>query len=151
MIRHNKSNNVKYRRIKTNKLFGLDRKSQFKTNNYSFFYLLMSNSAKNMWKWLKNVPKCPLFDSIWQYSTLFNFKKGIRFLFKTNRLACFDPIWVPNSETSTEYSPIIFFQLNNSPKLTILPFHLKVDLKKAMLKKIEHFFNVAFYFGALFG
>ena len=35
-------------RIKMNKLFGLDRKSRFKTNNYSFFYLLMSNSAKNM-------------------------------------------------------------------------------------------------------
>ena len=37
IICHNKSNNVKYQRIKMNKLFGLDPKSQFKTHNYSFF------------------------------------------------------------------------------------------------------------------
>ena len=41
-----------------NKLFGSDRKYQFKMNNYSNSYLFMSNSAK----WLKNVTKYPLFD-----------------------------------------------------------------------------------------
>ena len=78
MIRHNKSNNVEYQRIKTNKLFGLDRKSRIKTNNYSFFYLLMSNSEKTFIICSKitiNVLKWPLFDSIGQNLTLFNLKK----------------------------------------------------------------------------
>ena len=43
MISHNKLNNVKYRRIKTNKLFSLDRKSRFKTNNY-YFVLAQGNN-----------------------------------------------------------------------------------------------------------
>ena len=48
MIHHKKSNNVVYRQIKMNKLFGLDQKSQFKRNNYSLFYLVMLNSANNL-------------------------------------------------------------------------------------------------------
>ena len=36
------------------KLFGLDRKSQFEMNNYSFFYLLISNIVKNMSKMSQN-------------------------------------------------------------------------------------------------
>ena len=69
MICHNKSNNVKYRRIKMNKLFGLDRKSRFKTNNYSFFYLLMLTSAK---KHVKMSQKCLNMAAIRQYSTVFD-------------------------------------------------------------------------------
>ena len=60
----------------------------------------MLNSAKickNGSKITKNVPKMP---SIWQYSTVFDFKKRIRFLYETKS---FDPIWVPNSEMNTEY------------------------------------------------
>jgi hypothetical protein len=57
----------------------------------------------------KNFPKCPLFDSIQQYLTLFNFKKGIRLLHKTNRLAKFDLIWALSSKTNTKYFQIIFF------------------------------------------
>ena len=48
--------------------------------------------------------------------TLFDFKKGTHFLYETNRLVCFDPIWVPyretnretNREKNTEYFRIIF-------------------------------------------
>ena len=46
MIRHKELNNVEYQQIKINKLFGLDWINQLKNNYYSFFYLLMSNSAK---------------------------------------------------------------------------------------------------------
>ena len=69
-------NNAKYWQFKANKLFGLDWKSQFKANNYLFnylfFYSLMLNSAKTCAK------KSQMFI-IWQYLTLFDFKKGIRF------------------------------------------------------------------------
>ena len=51
----------------------------------------------------QNAHYSTVFDSIRQYSTLFDFKKGICFLYETNRLACFDPIRVPNSKTNTEY------------------------------------------------
>ena len=54
-----KSNNVEYQQIKMNQLFGLDWKSLFKTNSYLIFYL--SKWSKNE----QNVPKCPLFNSIW--------------------------------------------------------------------------------------
>ena len=88
-------------------LYGLDWKIQFKKNNYLVFYLLMSNSAKNMKIWLKYYQKMSqnahyftLFDSFQHYLTL---KKGICYLYETNRLICFDPIWVLNSETNTEY------------------------------------------------
>ena len=70
MIRHNKSINVEYQQIKMNKLFGLDRKSQFKMNNLFAFYLLMLNSAKHV-KMAQKLPKMSLnahyltvFDSI---------------------------------------------------------------------------------------
>ena len=49
------------------KLFGLDRKSQFKMNNYLCFYLFLLNSEKacqNGSRMNKIDPKCPLFDSI---------------------------------------------------------------------------------------
>ena len=47
-----------------NKLFGLDRKSQYKTNNYAIFNLFMLYSAKFMSKWLKNQQKCPKMSTI---------------------------------------------------------------------------------------
>ena len=107
MICHNKLNNVEYWQIKMNKFFGLYRKSQFKMNN--FFVFVNVEERKNMSKWLKNfqnknVLKCSPFDSIQQYLTLFDFKTGICFLYKTNR----DPIWVLNSKTNTKYFWIIF-------------------------------------------
>ena len=37
---------------------------------------------------------------IWQYSTIFDFKKSICFICKMNRLAWFHPIYVPNTETN---------------------------------------------------
>ena len=43
-----------------------------------------------------------------QYSTLFDIKKGVHFLDETKSLACFDPIWVTNSKTNTQYFQIIF-------------------------------------------
>ena len=91
-------NNVEYQRNKMNTLFGLDRKIGFKTNKYSF----MQKICKNGSKITKNDPKSPLFDSIQQYSTLFDFKKGICFLYETKRVTCFDPIRLPNSKTNTE-------------------------------------------------
>ena len=117
MICYKKLNNIKYWWIKSNNYLVLIRKVE---SNYSFFYLLMLNSAKtwkNGPKITKNVPKCPLFDGIWQYLTLLDFKKGINFLYKTNRLACFYPIWVPNSKTNTEYFWIIFFNRIICPSL----------------------------------
>ena len=66
MIRQNWSNNVEFQRIKMNNLFGLDRKSGFKTNNY------LLKSANNMKKWLKNYKKCPKMATIRQYWTLFD-------------------------------------------------------------------------------
>ena len=51
----------------------------------------------------KNNPKCPLFDTIWQYSTIFDFIKRYFFLCETNRLAYFDPIRVPSNKTNVEY------------------------------------------------
>ena len=57
--------------------------------------------------------------TIWQYLTVIDIirlKKGIRFLYETIRLACFDPIRVPNSKMSIKYFWIIFFQSYNSPK-----------------------------------
>ena len=59
-------------------------------------------------KMSQNAHYLTVFDRIRQYLTLLDFKKGIHFLYETNRLVCFDPIWVPNSETSTEYFRIIF-------------------------------------------
>ena len=118
MIRHKQLNNVKYRWFKMNKLFGYDRKSQFKMNNYLFFYLFMSNSAKSKLKWFKNERKCEKITTIWQYSTVFDLIKGICFLCKTNRLACFRPIWIPNNKMNTKYFWIIFFSWKNLPKLT---------------------------------
>ena len=50
------------------------------------------NTCQNGSKINKNVPKCHLFDSI-------RLKKGICFLCETNRLACFDPIVVPEADT----------------------------------------------------
>ena len=58
-----------------------------------------------------------VFDSIRQYLTVFDFKKGIRFVCETNTLACFDLIWVPNSETNTEYFRIIFVNRIIRPSL----------------------------------
>ena len=116
-----------------NKLLGLYWKSRFKMNNYAFFYLFMSSSIK-MLKWLKitkNVPKCPAFDSIQQYSTLFDFKKGICFVCKTNRLACFNPIRVPNSKTYTKYFGIIF--LNRIIRPSLLQTY---SLSDSMAKKL---------------
>ena len=97
MLHHKKLNNVQYRQIKTNKLFYLDWKSRFKTNNYSNFYLFMLNSSKNT----SNGPKVS--KNVPQYSTVFDFKKGICFICKTKMLACVDPIWEPNIEKNTEY------------------------------------------------
>ena len=62
-----------------------------------------------MSKWLKNVPKYPLFD----------FEKGICFVFETNRLAYFDSIWVPNNGKNTKYFMNNFFPSNNSCKLSL--------------------------------
>ena len=60
MIGHKKLDNVKYQRMKTNKLFGLVRKSQFKMNNCSILYLFMSNSAKKHVKMAQKCPKIPV-------------------------------------------------------------------------------------------
>ena len=71
----------------------------------------MPNSAKTCKNGLKmaaNVSKCPVFDSIQQYSTLFDFIKGIHFACKINRLTRFDPICVPNTETNVKFFRIIF-------------------------------------------
>ena len=40
-----------------NKLFGLDWKSRFETNNYKFFYFIKLNSVENMSKLVKKCPK----------------------------------------------------------------------------------------------
>ena len=78
-----------------NTLFDLDQKSWIKTNIYLFLYWLMLNNAKTR-KMAQNDQKllkiCPLFNIIWQYLTLLDFKKGIRFEYKMNRLTWFDPI-----------------------------------------------------------
>ena len=56
MIRPKKFNNVKYWQIKTNKLFGLDRQSRIKTNNYlsnrlflKCIYLVVDVVLGNQW------------------------------------------------------------------------------------------------------
>jgi len=72
--------------------------------------------------------KCPKMPTIRQYLTLFDFEKGICFLYETNRLACFDPIGVPNSKMNTEYFRIIFFNRIIRPSL--------VDCSK---QSLEHF------------
>ena len=59
--------------------------------------------AQKLPKLVHNGPKWPLFLSIQQYLTLFDFRKGIRFLYEINSLAFFDPIWLPNSKTITKY------------------------------------------------
>ena len=46
MIFPNELNIAAYQLIKMIKLYGLDWKSQFNTNNYAFLNLLMLNSAK---------------------------------------------------------------------------------------------------------
>ena len=51
----------------------------------------------------QNAHKLTVFESIQHYLTLLDFKKGIRFFYETNRLACFNPIQVPNSGTNTNY------------------------------------------------
>ena len=60
----------------------------------------MLNSAKTHVKMVQQLTKMP---TIRQYSTVFNFKKGICFLCEMNWLACFNPIKVPNNETNTEH------------------------------------------------
>ena len=73
--------------------------------------------------------------TIGQYSTLFDFKKGIRFLYETNRLAYFDPIWVPNSKTNTEYFGIMFSNQTICPSL--LTTHTAVVNVVLMCRNIE--------------
>ena len=60
MICQNKSNNVEYLRIKTNKLFGLDPKSQFKMNNYLFFLFVNAEQCKKHAKLAQKLPKMAL-------------------------------------------------------------------------------------------
>ena len=72
-------------------------------NNYSIFYLFMLNSAKYMSKLLKKEHECPKMATIWHYLAVFDFQPDICFLYKTKRLAYFDPIQVPNNETNTKY------------------------------------------------
>ena len=67
--------NAEYRQIKKNTLFGLDQKSQFKTNNcliFPHFFMFMSNSAKNMLKWVKYEQKRPKIPNIQHYLTVFD-------------------------------------------------------------------------------
>ena len=85
--------------------------------------------------------KWPKMAPIWQYSTLFNFKKGIRFLYKTNRLACLDPIRVPNSKTYTEYFQIILFNQIIRPSL-VYKFMLFNFCSKGLI--LFELFNVIF-------
>ena len=73
--------------------------------------------------------KCPKMPTIRQYLTLFDFEKGICFLDEMNRLACFDPIGVPNSKMNTEYFRIIFFNQIIRPSL--------VDCSKQSLKHFK--------------
>ena len=54
-------------------------------------------------KMAQKLPKMSQMPTIGHYLTVFNLKKGIKFLDETNRLACFDPIWVPYSETNSKY------------------------------------------------
>ena len=65
--------------------------------------------------------------TFWQYSTLFNFKK-----YETNKLACFDPFWVSNSETSTKYFRIIFSNWINRTSLVSHPL-IMINLIKNLL------------------
>ena len=82
------------------------------------FYLLgriVQKTCQNGSNMSKNIPKYPIFDIIWLYSTLFDFKKGICFLYKWSSL-----FW---PDLGTEYWKkyqiflIKFPQLNNLPKL----------------------------------
>ena len=61
----------------------------------------MQKHVKIVQKWTKNF-------TIQQNSTVFDFKKGICFVCKTNRLACLDLIWVLNNEMNIEHLWIIF-------------------------------------------
>ena len=77
-----------------------------------------------------------VFDNcIRQYLTLFDFKKGIRFLFETNRLACFVLIWVPNSETKTEYFRIIFPDRIVGPSLVCVVSRQKLHMFAKTVKR----------------
>ena len=118
MICPKKLNNLEYQWIKTNKLFGLDQKSQIKMHKYIVFYLLLSNIAektsKDGFKMTKNVSKCPLFDICWHY---LNLKKV--FVWHAKRIGWPDsirlvhriPKQIPNFLNN-------FFHTNNVPKLT---------------------------------
>ena len=55
-------------------------------NNFSYLFLIMTNSAKKHAKMAQNGQKCLKMTIIGQYSTLFDFKKGIHFTCETNRL-----------------------------------------------------------------
>ena len=82
MIDHNKSKNVKYRLIKTNTLFGLDWKSQFKMNNCSFFICkcrIVEKTCKNGSKITKNVPKYLVFDIIGNIAIPIGVLTGFRY------------------------------------------------------------------------
>ena len=56
-------------------------------------------TCKNGSKMTKNVPKCPVFNSIRKCLTL----KKVFVVY-----ACIDPIWEPNNKTNTEYFQTIF-------------------------------------------
>ena len=58
-----------------------------------------------------------------QYLTAFDIiqlKKKYLFVCETNRLACFIPIWVPNSKTNTKYFWIIFLNQIIRPIILII-------------------------------
>ena len=97
MIWPKKSNNVESKQLN---YLSSDKKSQIKAKNYLDFLLF------NV-KYLGNYVKMTI---IWLW-------KGICFAFKTNLLAWFDEIWVPNTKTIVQFF-WVFFQLNNLPKLT---------------------------------
>ena len=115
MICNKHSKNVEYQQIKANNLFGLDQKSQLYMNNYSIFHLFMLNIAKSMSKWVKSVPKYPLFDIIWHYLNL------KRYLFCMRKRIG----WLVSTWFGYQILKLIlnilnnFSQSNNLPKLTM--------------------------------
>ena len=77
---------------------------------------MLNSDTKKLSKWFKYELKCPPFFNIWQYYTL----KRYVLLIETNRLACFDPIGVPNKKMNIEYFSIIFLSQIIYPSLKIL-------------------------------
>ena len=131
MIHPKKLNNVENWQINMIKLFGLDWKSQFRMIIILFFTWLswiVRKHVKIALKW----PKISQDDIIWHYLRVFEFKKGICYVCKADRLCWPDLIQFGYQiqKQISNFSEYFFFYPIICPSLGLTPHPSYFLIKK---------------------